>query len=294
MSDHAWMELCEVSTPTIEAFQASDTVCLQFGKSRTHPELTTLILRAVPSSHLSDYRTVYVHPLLYEFLTKSASREAFEEHDDQTTFPFSLAPLPLHEYCSWQDSLKHGGWTVSRVGELVDLPTSSRISVTCIYHEPSGVAKSASLERQMSVALEGRLIRPKAMLAVPTLSGVCLVTVERIEGDEIMSSTVYRVGSDVVLDVNFIDTISVPENPTSWDRECSGYDKLLHQLITLSQLTGVSAPSGVLLTGCSGVGKSRLVSVHSIPPVVRYHPSTRANYLLMSGVVFSASYIQVA
>ena len=109
-----------------------------------------------------------------------------------------------------------------------------------------------------------------------------------------MSSTVYRVGSDVVLDVNFIDTISVPENPTTWDCECPGYDDLLLQLITLSQLTGVAAPSGVLLTGCTGVGKSRLVSVHSIPNVVNYNPSTRANYLLVSGVVFSASYSQVA
>jgi hypothetical protein len=265
MSDHAWMELCEVSASTFEALQSSDTVCVQLGKSTKHPELTTLILHAVPSPHHFDERTVYLHPLLYEFLTKSSLLEDSGEHDDSTDFPVSIAPLPLHEYCNMEASSKHSGWTISRVGEIVDLPTSSRISMTCVYYEPSGLTKSSSLERQMSIALDGRVIRANTVLALPTLSGVCLVAVSCIEGEEIGPSRIYRVGSNVVLDVNFIDTLPVPENPTAWDRESPGYDELLQQLITLSQLTGVAAPSGVLLTGCAGVGKSRLVSLRIIP-----------------------------
>jgi hypothetical protein len=264
MSDHAWMEFCEVSASMFEALQSSDTVCIQLGKSTKHPELTTLILQAVPSPHLFDDRTVYLHPLLYEFLTKSSLLDDSGENDDSIGFPVSIAPLPLHEYCNMEGSLKHTGWTISRVGATVNIPASSRISMICVYYEPSGVTKRSSSERQMSIALEGRLIRANALLALPTLSGVYLVAVSSIAGDEILPSTVYRVGSDMVLDVNFIETLPVPENPTAWDRDSPGYDELLQQLITLSRLTGVAAPSGVLLTGCAGVGKSRLVSLRSI------------------------------
>jgi len=42
--------------------------------------------------------------------------------------------------------------------------------------------------------------------------------------------------------------------------ECPGYESLVDDLVHLLQLPSASArPSGILLTGCAGVGKTRLV-----------------------------------
>jgi hypothetical protein len=41
---------------------------------------------------------------------------------------------------------------------------------------------------------------------------------------------------------------------------CPGYESALNELLSLAKLTGTpAAPTGILLSGCAGVGKSRMV-----------------------------------
>lgn len=278
------MELCQVSTATFDALvhvesksscEASAVVCcLQCrASSPQHAELTTVILEAIPSSRpLDDQNTIYLHPLLYEFLTQAAEQlmDALEKpgRQDATTIDVSVAPLLVEGYVQQEAALpQHKKWILSRVGDLVDLPRGCRISLTCIYHENSGSTSEAAFHRQVSLALEGRLIRPNSLLALPTLTGDCMVVITSIAGSA--EEGMYRVGGcrEFELDlVHAADSSALANNPvqqqSEWERNCSGYDKLLDELVSLSELNGVAAPSGVLLTGCAGVGKSRLVSLH--------------------------------
>jgi SpoVK/Ycf46/Vps4 family AAA+-type ATPase len=49
-------------------------------------------------------------------------------------------------------------------------------------------------------------------------------------------------------------------NSQDFEQECPGYERLLGDLVSLLSITGAAAPTGVLLTGCAGVGKTRLAS----------------------------------
>lgn len=41
---------------------------------------------------------------------------------------------------------------------------------------------------------------------------------------------------------------------------CPGYESVLNELLSLAELIGTpAAPTGILLSGCAGVGKSRMV-----------------------------------
>lgn len=248
-----------------------DAVLLRCPSSH-HPELTSLILQPMPSSRPSESgHTVYLNPLLYEFVSSAAeiggTKEPVESAASEVCV--SIAPLPVKEYCHgpWGTSKPHK-WTLSRINDIVGLPAGCTISITCIYREDSGASKA--LERQLCFALEGRLIRINSLLALPTISGTFLVTVTNItSGERVkLEEVVYRVGNikNFTLDVtHHVDSLAVSENPiqSEWERDCPGHKEILQDLIILSQLQGVAAPAGVLLTGCAGIGKSRLVSHHT-------------------------------
>ena len=171
-----------------------------------------------------------------------------------------------------------------------------------MYHEDfDTMSTPSSLQRQLRYALEGRLIRMNSLLALPTLSGVYLATVLDIDEEGVASQdVVYRVGtnSEFHLDVVHVDNLVAPESSkqSAWERDCPGYEDLRQQIILLSQLTGVAAPAGVLLTGCAGVGKSRLVSI--APPVV-YNSGvqlllTSSAPGIFTGLLFSSLCINIA
>ena len=274
MSDHAWMELCELSIGTLAEIEAQplDAVLVQLPPSR-HPELTTLILQVVPSKHLPDSKFIYLNPFLYEFLAKAAEIEIScgQEHGVSEGASVAIAPLAVQEYCGFQtvSESNEAIWSISCVSKIVDLPQSSTISITCIYHQNSDAATTSlsSLRRQLCLALEGRLIRVNSLLALPMLSSAHIVVVTEIHGDEVSGSeeVVYRVGTSREFSLDVVNS-DLPDasgstlESSEWDEECPGYEKLLEEFIKLSQLTGVAAPSGVLLTGVAGVGKTRLVS----------------------------------
>jgi SpoVK/Ycf46/Vps4 family AAA+-type ATPase len=102
---------------------------------------------------------------------------------------------------------------------------------------------------------------------------------------------VYRVESstDFGLDVTITEDLGVPDDPTlsEWEQTCPGYKQMLDNLLFLSQLKGVAAPSGVLLTGCAGVGKSRLVSAVCSQLSCVSSASRVAHFLLCIGLLFS-------
>ena len=306
MSDHAWMELCQVSRPALHELEANalDAVLLHCPHS-LHPELTSLILQALPCEDgNNNSHAVYLNPLLYDFVSSAAAIRVQEPAGDVEALmsegvAVSIAPLSpvkkqLVEFKSQQE------WVISRVGNVASLPSCSKVSITCIYRQDG--ASPSVLKRQLCFALEGRLIRMNSLLALPTLlSGTCLVTVTNITGgeDEKLQEVVYRVGNsnDFGLDVALAeDLLEVPDDSTQseWEQTCPGYNQLLDNLLFLSQLKGVAAPSGVLLAGCAGVGKSRLVSARFHQVVFVFYSTTRmARSLVYIGLLFSVSCIQV-
>ena len=227
MSDHAWLELCEVSASALQALEAQplDVVCLQLdGKSSLqNAELTTVVLEVVPSVHLPDDNIVYLHPLLYECLMNAASDEDSVRKGDVSTkgLSVSIAPLPLEGFDIQETaSANNQSWTVSRVTEVIDLPASSGISITSLYCDDNDAGKQSLLELQLSSALEGRLVRTNSLLALPTLrAGLCLVVVTNIQvADQLSSNTAaYRVGSsrDFAIDVDCVHTCGNVENGLS-------------------------------------------------------------------------------
>lgn len=274
MSDHAWMELCEVSSRALEAMEAKSTlegVCLQLPSSR-HKELTTAVFQAVPSLYhrqSGDY-SVRLHPLLFEFLSSASEMDVSSDTvSSSDNVSVSIAPLPISDEYSGATALpQQQGWILSRVDAIVDLPPSCCVSLTFVYREEHSRTNSFnSFQRQVALALEGRLIRVNSVLASPTISGLYIMIVTDITRNDASSplqEVVYRVtnSNNLQISIHDVGSPSTIDNAiqSKWEQDCSGYESMLDDLISISQLTGAAAPSGVLLTGCAGVGKSRLVS----------------------------------
>jgi hypothetical protein len=296
MSDHAWMELCQVSRPALHELEAKalDAVLLHCPKS-LHPEVTSLVLQALPSDSSSDSNTnkhiAYLNPLIYDFVSNAAAISVQESVESMSEGVMAVSIMPLGNDAEPKSQQE---WAMARIQKVESLPSCSTVSITCIFRQDSRGAQLSVLKRQLCLALEGRLIRMNSLLALPTLvSGTCLVTVMGIvsRDNKELQDMVYRVESskNFGLDVTITEDLEVPDDPTlsEWEQTCPGYNQMLDNLLFLSQLKGVAAPSGVLLTGCAGVGKSRLVSAVCSQLSCVSSASRVAHFFSCTGLLFS-------
>jgi SpoVK/Ycf46/Vps4 family AAA+-type ATPase len=286
MGDIAWLGLVEVSFELLETLEVSswDTIRLTSATSTSTESasaVTTCVLQVVPSRGCSIHE-VRLHPLLEEFLSQSleisqqSGRNKSDPDQSKSTATVSIAPIPtLSVSLDSMSPQKASAWNITKI-ETADLLEDVTVTIQCLYSEPArsdDSASTATAERDSSVslsrALEGRVIQQGTTVALATLEGYAVVLItdlQTLEGDNLDRSVAYRLGDSDSFRLQTSTTVpSTTANEQGMDsqdfeQECPGYERLLGDLVSLLCITGAAAPTGVILTGCAGVGKTRLAA----------------------------------
>ena len=211
-----------------------------------------------------------------------------------------IAPNPFSpSHCflgdeSPEEIFSRGLWKMQKLTRIVNLPPNAFIALKYLYprHPANTGAKthiSDELERDVRRALAGRVIVRWTLCVLPILAtkDVVLAIVQDIQlsddsprSDRGINERIgYRVGSlldSFALEIHNTAAQDASDtcgdmSPKIWRQrqvdECPGYESIVGSLLTLLRNTPFS-PTGILVTGCSGVGKTRLVScaVARLPP----------------------------
>ena len=213
--------------------------------------------------------------------------------------PVELGPLPMLEFQliremaaqEQQQNNQERRWKCRSV-KVAKLKRGSEIFLSCVYIEDDDPWLSETtndspanrnytyrmpLDQVVGISLEGRIIKARAVLLLSTMYGYVIATITNIidsQKDLMGSDEVYRLSDDVFGDYKChieAPTLSHENNrrasqvdgtgTTKWERDIPGYEASLQQIIEIFRHHGDAAgASGVILTGCAGVGKSRLAS----------------------------------
>ena len=275
--DPDFVNLVEISSKALETLQAKPWDFLQLSNGET-----SSILQAL--SHREDTldNTAYLDPLLYETLHEASMCQAGvnDEHTSDPSenglhcrialSPYSPAACQFNETNDRKETNRH--WSLRRVFPG-SIPRGSVIQVECLYVELSESFQSLDMENlewMLSRALFGQVICRGGILIVPTCQGNCVLFVQDINvPDGEATGNIFlldgRPGSfSVELAVSGLEEEIQPSEYQlqDWDPvdNCPGYETLVESLSNLLELPDPAAPSGLLLTGCAGVGKTRLVA----------------------------------
>jgi ATP-dependent 26S proteasome regulatory subunit len=190
------------------------------------------------------------------------------------TPPFSLAGLdhssPTGEVLSW---------VLRKVPAQGKLCRGSVVEVEVVYLDPEleigfSYAASSRLENLIEDALQGRWIMRSTLLVLSVRNACAVVIVHNVRSGPIVSECAsllheaVRVGTfgtfRVVL-LPYAGCESIPvakpsERPKTScpGSDCPGYESVADHVRNLLVMQGPPAPSGVLLMGCKGVGKTRI------------------------------------
>jgi len=139
-----------------------------------------------------------------------------------------------------------------------------------------------TVEQAIGIALEGRIVRAGSVLLLSTIHGYVIASVTNIststntyhgkitENSIFSRAPVYRLSDDVLADyhchihgppVLYSEQLENESSSTVWEQDVPGYEMLLKEIMDVFRVHGdTAASSGVVLTGCAGVGKSRMAS----------------------------------
>ena len=205
--------------------------------------------------------------------------------NQNATFPVELGPLPMLEFQSILDMVaheqrKHGresAWKCRPI-KIGKLQRGSEIFLSCVYIEAETMDDSISFDQAVGISLEGRIVQTGSVVLLSTLHGYVIATIANIidsttkSDDNQRKEKAYRLSDDVLSDYEcHIETPTLQENnrealnedteASMWERDIPGYETSLQQIMTIFGHHGDTAgASGIVLTGCAGVGKSRLAS----------------------------------
>ena len=234
----AWLGLCEIPADLCDHHNLNPFDVIVVSDSSTS-ELTTTVVQVVPSK-LPEIR---LHPLLHEFMSRASTDDNGEGSQ--------IHALPIEEPVD--DLPLRSCWRI-RKANVADLDEEANLNATILYSD-DGVT-----EREIERALEGRIVNQNSVVAVSTTNGCCIVVVNSISNSD--PDTAYRIGPVATVQLKLLDqTAGVSDDMEGdWEVDCPGYESLLDEIHSLCTTRGFAAPSGILLTGCSGVGKTRLAS----------------------------------
>ena len=282
MMDRSWLSLCQAHTSRNDSdsdsgIQPWDYVELCRGD-------TCMILQVVPSLS-NDEKTIQVHSLVYEVLACScrhrSRRHGIQTYDYDNDGPFSIHPMSM----TGVTMVLHG-WSMipCTVRELprccFTTTTTTTTKIVCQVIYMDGELSLKRVERLM----ENRVIRPNAIIVLSELCIVRCVSIDVVEtattpiaktdinsDATTLTPVAFRVGTSMCLellnpkesilknlDVSSVDATKQQQQQRHDD--CPGYETLLAHLQDLIQPHQPGRPTGVLLRGCSGVGKTRLAT----------------------------------
>jgi hypothetical protein len=282
--DEAWLELSEVSVTTLEILEAQQPhFALHLFQEGNKSALASVVVQAVetaPQDEVEGDRIVSIHPFLFEFLSQVAdlidtttSQQQEQDEKEEPTQTVSIAKLPIEPLLDLgvddnqkQQSCK--GWTIHPI-EISEMREQSLIDISCIYLE-SGVSRKEPqiLKSLLKRAMEGRLIKKGSVVLLSTLHGFALVRITNVlfgNDSPVESNIAYHLSLSATFEVRINPPATTINNTlespldTQWHEDIPGYESLLQEMLALLRVHGsAAAPSGILLTGCPGVGKSRL------------------------------------
>jgi SpoVK/Ycf46/Vps4 family AAA+-type ATPase len=158
--------------------------------------------------------------------------------------------------------------------------SSIRMNIVCIDDELRDYCQKEgsfheTLQSTLSFFLEQRILMAGTTALLPTPEGMAIATIQSIEESTASSidhtgsvGQVYRIGSSESYNLEMAycgamsqsQPMSIPAAVLAWKSECPGYEDLVRTIMQLAAIHGPAAPSGILLTGSSQVGKTHLAS----------------------------------
>jgi SpoVK/Ycf46/Vps4 family AAA+-type ATPase len=227
------------------------------------------------------------------FIATRETPQTEKSDDDDDSLHVSIAPLPLitefHPvitsiFDAYANTLTELGWCLHPL-RVEELPANRdfTIHVSCIYTErceEEDFVEWPLSKETIGFALEGRIIKEGSIILLTTLPyGHVIAKIQKIESpfhDELIKDReqviAYRLASrghyQFQIDPPPLGIFTVAEDQEllkqyedDGDDDVPGYESLQKEIYdTLQVRSRVSeaAVSGVLLVGCSGVGKSRM------------------------------------
>lgn len=263
MSSDAYLEIAKLPDSLLRAIglQAFDTIRL----SLPGTQIATCVLQVLASSKDSTVNdTAWVHPILLNCLSRAA-----EGVLPDTDYPclVRLRPLPLPATMVLEanqiemDRL----WHIEKL-EKVDLPAGVVIELNILYSDP-GI--DLSIERSLRWALvERSLVVNGIIVLAGHRDSYVVVTIVNIsvDGNALSTDVAYFVvekdGFSIVASSSFTKMEAIADDMISNLEEspCAGYERTIEEIVPLLEFEGSGAPSGLLLVGCAGVGKSHIAS----------------------------------
>ncbi|KAG7371375.1 ATPase AAA [Nitzschia inconspicua] len=257
--------------------------------------LSSLVIQ-ITSSNLnrekcSDDKVVMVHPILCNLLYLANSTELYSSGKNPETH-LNIAPLPLVEFqpiisamAKKYVSTDLPPWKLKPL-QVEDLPggDNCQIHLSIIYAEgyndndsPGAKSKFSMDEQCILTFIAGRIIKEGSIIFFHTVPyGYILAKVLKIASPQLNSSSretkqdlAYRITGSGKYQLFIepppsidVDSLLSPRDGSSDnDDSVPGYEEFRDGIFDLLQIhpsVSSAAISGLLLTGCSGVGKTRL------------------------------------
>jgi len=325
----SWLEQCEVSRSIGTQLQNGEGTSDSDGEPKAmhiflpNCPLSSFVGEPIESS-INLQVNILIHPIMYDFL--SHVREMWIErttdgHDDDDdddddggecmpSDGVTLGPLPMEPYHSLDficpETQQQALWCHSKL-PIHDLSSHSttnvEVSVSCLVLDPKldehrQTVGDDNFTLLLQGHLLGRLVKAGSVVLLATRYDFAVLEVLSVSIDGKDSSEVYRIpeGKDswqLVVDIpQCLDPPRVlADKKAIWESTIPGYEELRDQLVNLGSLHGSPhAPSAVLLTGVSGVGKSRLASsLAHLLTLSRNQTDAVVYYLSVRDLIFHAA-----
>ena len=314
----SWLEQSEVSRSLLtrleDGYEVIETPRRALHIFLQRYRLASFVTEPIQSS-LNLSEDVLIHPIMYKFLSRvwKVWDEGRSDHDESVSFVsergITIGPLPMdpHDGLEFTDSKQETLWHLCTlpVHDLQLVCTSSlNMTVLCLFLDPKLTEYRRLVgDDQFSLVLQGnlfgRLVKLNSVLLLATKYGFAIVEVSSADAGAMDTSAAYRLppstNAFMTLEIQFMANINpprmLPDRQAIWESTIPGYETLHDQLVNLASLPARHAtPSGILLTGVTGVGKTRLSLslVHTLSKS-HYRTDNMVFYLSVRDLIFDAA-----
>jgi SpoVK/Ycf46/Vps4 family AAA+-type ATPase len=287
--DEAWLEWSEVSKTLERPSLAAANNALHLYLPSFPLASTVVKTVELPIDCGDDIR---IHPLLYEFLMRVQKSWTNPGEEDEiiaaeTSSPVKIGPLPIEpQYLFDLGESDQKSWVASVVS-IVQLPSGGgEVFISFIFLDRDLCAYKTKVSEDVFTftiqnSLLGRLIKKDSVMLLSCRHGFAIVQVSKIiwtsgathqtlsEMEDAVyqipfSSTEWQLHSEIT-EEDGTHSVTPPltgDDDSVWESSIPGYEVLHDRIFELTSSIYPSsvAPTGLLLTGVPGVGKSRLAS----------------------------------
>jgi transitional endoplasmic reticulum ATPase len=214
---------------------------------------------------------VHVHPALFDFCVEEQQHQATDgvattvpATEDQGNQRSLYRLAPSFRILVTENHRSESLWELSKPKALMEAEHTVSLTLRCIYTEFHADDEHTALKKYLQRQLADRWVTKDSITMVVDGDMCTVVVVESLvyRDNEVDSWTAVRlpVSQNLVLSLSMADCF--PKHASNSPRKemttCPGYEVLQRECLDLLQLDGPCRPSGVLLTGCPGVGKTRM------------------------------------